>query len=226
MSERDIVAAVKTSGGTSGDEIFYSFVTLGQEDDITNATAILDLGCGKGLFGEFINRRFNKLIDGVDIIHYDNFQSQYYEEFILLNLEKLAEYETPKKYDLIFVIGVIEHLENPRLFIRSAKKLLAANGKIILVSPNPLALSSLGSLVGRGQFSFFLERCSPGSITPVLPIDALRMIKEAELSLVSLDYSNRGRLPLTHSWSYQKVFPFLKGRFFSDVYRVVAKLST
>jgi 2-polyprenyl-3-methyl-5-hydroxy-6-metoxy-1,4-benzoquinol methylase len=226
MSQRDTIAAASSSGGVSGDESFYLFATAGQEDDITKASAILDLGCGQGYFGEFINRRFNQLLDGIDIINYSTFHSQYYKNFTLVNLEKLGEFNLINKYDMIFVIGIVEYLENPRLFIRSASNFLAPHGKLIIIAPNPISLSSLGSLVVRGQFNAFTEKSSPGSITPVLPVDAVRMIKEAQLNVVSLDYSNKSRLPLTQSWSYQKVFPFLKGRFFSDHYRVIAKLST
>lgn len=226
MKNRDAKVAARSSGGSSGGEIFYSFVVAGQEDYITRATAILDLGCGQGLFGEFINRRFDRLLDGVDLIQYENFKSEYYETFILSNLEELGRCSFAKSYDLIFAIGVIEYLANPRLFIKSAINLLTPNGKLLLAAPNPISLSSLGSLAVRGQFSAFLEKYSPASITPVLPLDAVRMIEEAELSLISLDYSNMGRLPLAKFWFYQRIFPFLKGRFFSDHYRVIAKRCT
>jgi hypothetical protein len=45
------------------------------------------------------------------------------------------------------------------------------------------------------------------------------------MELVTLDFSNRSRLPGTGKWM-QDILPFLSGRWFSDHFRVVGRRIT
>lgn len=125
-------------------------------------------------------------------------------------------------YDLVFAIKVVEHAQNPRSFLRFASMHLKVGGKPVVTTPNCASLSSLFTLVLQGQFRDFRDGAGmyPSHITPVLPADASRLVREAGLEVVSLSFSNNGRIPFT-SRPYQSVLPFLGGKPFSDNYRLI-----
>lgn len=52
-----------------------------------------------------------------------------------LNL-KIEDYSSNSKFDYIFAINVLEHVENEELAIASSKALLNVNGKLRLINPN------------------------------------------------------------------------------------------
>ncbi|MCR5670505.1 MAG: adenylyltransferase/cytidyltransferase family protein [Butyrivibrio sp.] len=49
----------------------------------------------------------------------------------------------PKKYDYIIACGILERIENPEAFLKSAKELLSSAGKLLLATNNRLALRQL-----------------------------------------------------------------------------------
>lgn len=109
-------------------------------DHFNSNCKILDYGCGTGfliehllkhpvdVFGtdvsedtvEFVNKKYNTI---------ENFKGAF-----LLN--ELIQTET--KFDILFVVEVIEHLTEEHLvqLIKNIKHLLNANGKVIFTTPN------------------------------------------------------------------------------------------
>lgn len=195
----------------------------GLETDIARAAAILDLGCGRGHFGAYINQRFQRKPHGLDVVRHQAFSEGSYSSFELKNLETVEP--TAHRFNLVFAIGLIEYFPDPRAFIGSLPALLAPGGRVVLTSPNPASLLSLLSLAVRGEFSAFREISNPASITPVLPVDTVRMFREAGFTRITGDYSGSGRVPFCRGLRYQTVLPFLKGRQWSDNFRVVASMT-
>ena len=212
-------ARAQASGGISGGNAHYAWTVRGMEDAISAGATILDLGCGVGLFGTYLNERFNRKAHGLDVVRHAGFRDADYASFELRNLEAPAP--AKRQFDYIFAIGLLEYLPNPRELIRSLPQLLAPNGKVVVTAPNPASLRSIVSLLFRGEFSAFRESSNPASITPVLPVDLCRMFREAGLRDVTLDYSGSGRPPLLRSIRYQSIFPFLRGRLWSDDLRII-----
>jgi 2-polyprenyl-3-methyl-5-hydroxy-6-metoxy-1,4-benzoquinol methylase len=58
------------------------------------------------------------------------------------------------KYDLILLLDVLEHLQNPTEVLRSLRKLLAAGGQIIVSVPNVAHLSVAVPLLMKRQFTY------------------------------------------------------------------------
>lgn len=57
-----------------------------------------------------------------------------------IQLGDAQTFSLPQRFDTIVAGEVIEHLENPGLFLARAKEHLAENGRIILTTPYPFAL--------------------------------------------------------------------------------------
>jgi SAM-dependent methyltransferase len=169
-------------------------------------------------------RTYNGRLDGVDVVAYPDFRGEFYDRFIRADLNSATPWVDDMRYDLVFAVEVIERLENPRSFCRLASRLLKAGGFLVITTPNPTSLSSLASLVICGNFREFRNGRGmyPAHITPLLPLDACRIMTECELEVQPVTYSHYGRIPFM-SRSYQSLLPFLGGAFFSDNYRIIGR---
>jgi len=130
---------------------------------------ILDLGAGEGEFSRrLIEKDFKAIpVDGFDI-YWRNSQIP----LIIANLDgEFASIVSPsgKQFDAIVAIEIIEHLENPYLFLRECAKLLKPNGLLFVTSPNVESITSrviflyTGRLIGFGE----VETLRPAHITPL-----------------------------------------------------------
>ena len=93
----------------------------------------LDIACGKGAFTQqLLDFHTNLTIDCNDIDK-ENLAKGYRNFY---NIDLNSSFEFDKKYDVIFDVEIIEHLENPFLFIKQIKKHLKKDGIIFLSTPN------------------------------------------------------------------------------------------
>jgi SAM-dependent methyltransferase len=158
------------------------------------------------------------------VVAYPDFRGEFYDRFIRADLNSATPWVNDMRYDLVFAVEVIEHLENPRSFCRLASRLLKAGGLLVITTPNPTSLSSLASLLICGTFREFRNGRGmyPTHITPVLPLDACRILSECGLKVQPVTYSHYGRIPFM-SRTYQSLLPFLRRGLFSDNYRVIGR---
>lgn len=215
--------SARITGGMSASQL-YELAVFGLDETLARAQSILDIGCGVGELGKFLRRTYTGRLDAVDVVRYPGFLSGHYDHFIQADLNSQAFWPNASRYDLIFAVEVIEHLENPRGFCRLAARLLKGGGVIVITTPNPISLSSLVSLLINGTFRDFRDGQGtyPAHITPVLPLDARRILTECGLEVQSITYSHLGRIPFL-SRTYQSLLPFLGGSLFSDNYRIVGR---
>ena len=105
---------------------------------------ILDLGCGGGLTCEPLSR-LKANVTGIDFIK-ENIEiakkhaceTDLNIEYIHADLESL---NIKKKYDLILMLEIIEHLDNWEQYISRIKKNLKPNGTVIFSTINKTRLS-------------------------------------------------------------------------------------
>lgn len=99
---------------------------------------ILDIGCGRG---DFIKVAENKgyLVAGIDFdetnieIARRNFGLK---NVYATTIEEFLSENPKKRFDIITFFEVLEHLPDPRSFIKNVKKLLAQEGYIVVSVPN------------------------------------------------------------------------------------------
>ncbi len=136
---------------------------------LDKGSEILDLGAGEG---EFSRRLIEKDFKAIPVDGFDTYWRNSQIPLIIANLDgEFASTVSPsgKRFDAIVAIEIIEHLENPYLFLRECAKLLKSNGLLFITSPNVESITSriiflyTGRLIGFGE----VETLRPAHITPL-----------------------------------------------------------
>jgi SAM-dependent methyltransferase len=208
-------AHARLSGGASTDRAIYEMVERELLNCVKSAVTLIDLGCGSGNFWKHLTRgqnMFSRYV-GVDVVRYDGFPEG--ECFCRADLNAQQIPLSDGTGDVVVAIETIEHLENPRGFVRELVRLTKPGGWVFVTTPNQLNVASLLCLTIRREFGQFQIRGLggyPAHITALLESDLLKIAGENELSEVSIKYSGHGRIPFTaRSWPF-----FFRGRLFSD----------
>lgn len=177
------------------------------------ATGVLaDIGCGTGDLLREVGGHFAGLV-GVDAVHYDGLPPGV--TFLQADLDGPRLPLEPASVDVAVAVEVIEHLENPRAFIRELARITRPGGWIVVTTPNQLSALSLLTLLVKGRFSAFQERDYPAHRTALLEIDLRRIAAECGLEQVEVAYSRWGRVPLT-PWHFPASIAGLLPRRLSD----------
>ncbi len=202
----------RQSLGSSGDPVYQMVATtLAQRH--TGGGVLVDVGCGQGKLWSFVSDRFDRYV-GIDAVRYPGLPPQ--TEFIALDLNT-TKVPLPQDFaDVVCAVEIIEHLENPRAFVRELVGLTKPGGLVIVTTPNQLSLLSKFTLIWKNQFNAFQQAPGlyPAHITALLEIDLFRIYTECKITEIQIQYSNHGRIPFT-SWHWPENLGF-RGRAFSD----------
>ncbi|MEH1781792.1 MAG: methyltransferase domain-containing protein [Nostoc sp.] len=211
IAQVDVENRARQSLGTSSELVYQMVSRMLVQPHLGGV--LVDVGCGNGKLWSFVGDRFDYYV-GVDAVHYADLPIQ--TEFIPFNLD-IGKVPLPEGYaDVVCAVEIIEHLENPRAFIRELVKLTKPGGLVIVTTPNQLSLLSKLTLILKNQFNAFQEAAGlyPTHITALLEVDLIRIFTECGLTEVQIEYSRCGRIPFT-SWHWPKSLGF-HGRAFSD----------
>ena len=133
---------------------------------------MLDVGCGTGNLWGYVRGRFDRYI-GVDVVRYEGFPAG--AEFCPSDLDA-GRLPLPEQVaDVVAAVETIEHLENPRAFVRELVRLARPGGWVVVTTPNQLSLLSKLTLAVKNQFNAFQESSYPAHLTALLEIDLRRM---------------------------------------------------
>ena len=168
-----------------------------------------DVGGGRGDF----TRRVRDLFDEACLIDFDpgNIASTESRSADLNSQWPARDDE----FDVTCALEVIEHVENPRHFLRELLRVTKPNGHILITTPNQVSIASKLCFLIRSQHQHFQDSCYPAHITPMLPVDFQRIARELNQENFEIRFTNSGRIPGTRT-RFQTVLPFAKGRLFSD----------
>jgi 2-polyprenyl-3-methyl-5-hydroxy-6-metoxy-1,4-benzoquinol methylase len=156
---------------------------------------ILELGAGSGyLSNKLSNEGYD--VTALDLVS-DNFRPIDSVKFICADLndrfDKLLGNNT---YDIILAVELIEHLENPRDFIRKCRCLLKDDGILIVTTPNIENPISKAMYLKYGTFQWFTDNDyhKEGHIMPVSSWLLKKVATEANLMIEQLEsYGNAYR---------------------------------
>jgi 2-polyprenyl-3-methyl-5-hydroxy-6-metoxy-1,4-benzoquinol methylase len=181
------------SGGTSETAIYEMIADALRHAGVTTGK-LLDIGCGSGNLYPFVRDRFSSYV-GVDLVRYDSFPAG--ADWVEANLDQLPLPLAAQCADVVVAVEVIEHLENPRAFMREIVRLAKHGGMVVVTTPNQLSLLSKMTLVLKNRFGAFQDVHYPAHITALLEIDLVRIASECGLQNLSISYSNSGRIVFT-----------------------------
>ena len=117
---------------------------------------LLDIGCGSGNLYPFVRDRLSSYV-GVDLVRYDGFPAA--AEWVEANLDELPLPLAAGCADVVAAVETIEHLENPRAFMRELVRLAKPGGTVVVTTPNQLSLLSKMTLMLKKQIRRF-SRCA------------------------------------------------------------------
>jgi SAM-dependent methyltransferase len=117
------------------------------------AGALLDVGCGHGLLLDEARRRGFE-VTGLELSHG---AAAYARDVLGLDvreepLERFVESQPHGSFQLIVLVDVLEHLEDPLAALDACERLLAPGGALCLVTPDPS--SPTARVAGRRWWAF------------------------------------------------------------------------
>lgn len=205
--------------------------SLGASDDVIYAAVanalrrrgargrVVDVACGGGRLRPFLDDMMDSYA-GVDAIEYEGLPPGI--AFMRADLNRDPIPVPDQSADIAISVETIEHLENPRSFMRELVRIAKPGGWIVITTPNQRSLVSLGALLVKGHFSAFGARNYPAHQTALLDTDLSRIAAENGLCEVAIEFTCVGRMPLS-STRYPRVLSRLFRRAMSDNVLLVAR---
>jgi SAM-dependent methyltransferase len=107
----------------------------------------LEIGCGNGIVLKHLESKFNWHLEGIDLSLFALNLARKRTKARLMRAD-IFKVSMSRKYDVIGLFDVIEHVDDDSLFLKQCSKLLDNNGKIIITVP---ACPSLWSVVDKAS---------------------------------------------------------------------------
>jgi SAM-dependent methyltransferase len=180
---------------------------------------LLDVGCGVGNLWAFLAGRFDRYV-GADVVRYEGFPAG--ADFCPVDLDAGRVLLPDGTADVVAAVETVEHLENPRAFVRELVRLARPGGWVVVTTPNQLSLLSKMTLVFKNQFNAFQDGSYPAHLTALLECDLRRIAAECGLTDVAVAYSQQGRIPGT-PWHHPRLLSRWFPRALSDNVLVIGR---
>lgn len=190
--------------------LFDKYIKIIKKKFNLNKGKIIDIGCGAGVFLNFVKKKYPE---------YRLFGSEYISDSYN-KITKIIPKENfffqkeinsfPKnKFDIIFLWGVLEHVRNPRKFLKDCKNILKQKGIVILLIPNfdsaardilgvntptlnPLVHLNFFSIFGMKKINKYLNTKLHGPFLELPIIDLMYpYIKSIKLSIKNILQKNK-----------------------------------
>ncbi|RLI93473.1 MAG: hypothetical protein DRO92_04215 [Candidatus Altiarchaeales archaeon] len=191
--------------------------------DVKEIYRVIDLGAGSGAFINFLSRYYPYWhIEGADNENFVEFGLKDRFKFTRVDLNKSFSRSIKGKFDLITAIEVIEHLENPRHFLRECNKLLKVGGKLIITPPNIESIPGRLRFLVRGNFKHFdsdPKFNEPTHITPIQSYLFSRAARDTGFRVIKQFYFPPGKFYGSRSIvkiAALIISPFLHGHKFGE----------
>ena len=123
---------------------------------ISPGSRVLDLGCGTGALGRWLQSLCDVVIDGVTFNPVEaSLARSSYGLVVVADLEtlRLSDHFEHSKYDFVVCADVLEHLRYPEALLREIPDLLTPSGKLLVSIPNAGYAGLVAELM-QGRFEY------------------------------------------------------------------------
>ncbi len=168
---------------------------------------ILDLGCGGGLTCEPL-ARLGATMTGVDFVEENIKVAKNHAIQSNLNINyfhsDIDSMSIKKKYDLILILEVLEHLDNWALLIRKIKKNLKPKGKVVFSTINKTQLAKITSIFIAEYILNWVPKNTHDYNKLIKPEDLIKVLKNNNFKICNIEGMNFN--PITQEWNLSKNF--------------------
>lgn len=179
------------SGGSSIDEIVEGALATAMPEP---GLSWLDIGCGRGDLLRLIRDRWDPAeLHGVDPI---DWLAEDLRADVRFHAVAAEQAEDLPQADRVLLVEAIEHLEAPWSTLRSAARLLAPGGRLVVSTPNLSTLRNRLELALRGNLTSFRPDYEP-HISPALPHVTARILGEEGLVVEPARYAGADVISMT-----------------------------
>jgi len=154
---------------------------------------VLDLGAGEGAFTQ-------RLLDagGLQVNAAEMQPGRFRLDVPCQNIDLNKDFHDKwnEKFDLAVAIEILEHLHDPRHFIRNTLQTLAPNGYLLLTSPNTESWLSRIRFLRDGHFLWFdeMDYHSYGHLTPIFSWQIRQICRELDAQLIKVSSTKNSLL--------------------------------
>lgn len=123
---------------------------------IPAGSMVLDLGCGTGALGRWLQTHGDCTVDGVTLSSEEAQAAQAsYRQVVVGNLETITldTHFSGQRYDFIVCADVLEHLAGPERILAQCRTLLAPQGALLVSVPNASYAGLIAELM-QGRFDY------------------------------------------------------------------------
>ena len=146
-------------------------------------TRILDLGCGSGALLERLAGMGYRQLTGVDIRPPDSTAAIRYEQ---ADLDQFRFDAPDGSFDLALAVEVIEHIENPGLFLAEVARLLRPGGLALFTTPNLHSAQAKLLFALGDRLKQFDAKGEPTHITPIVLFPFTRLLNRHGLTVLKI----------------------------------------
>lgn len=151
--------------------------------------SLLDVGCGGGILSESMARVGINVL-GIDTCKESIAVAQLHAEKVGLNVEymytSIEELKNDKKYDVILLMEVIEHVSNLEFFVKKVTELLKPGGLIFVSTINRTAKSFLFAIIGAEYILNWLPKGTHNWKKFVKPSEISNLLRENNVTLENM----------------------------------------
>ncbi len=166
---------------------------------------ILDLGCGGGLVAEPL-ARLGGNVTGIDFVENNIKVAKLHALQNNLKIKylraDLKNFSNKKKYDLIIMFEILEHLDNWDQILRKIKKLLNKNGIIVLSTINRNIFSKIFAIEIAENILNWVPKNTHTYKKLIKPEELEKVLIEENFSII--DFSGLIFNPLAREWKLIK----------------------
>lgn len=120
-----------------------------------SAKNILELGCGEGVFGSYLRENLGAKVTGIEIESKFAIKAKKNLDKVYIgDAESIIKKLPAKSFDVIVANDVLEHMVDPYLVLKEAKRILKKDGIIVSSIPNMRNFHVLYHLVRHGQWEY------------------------------------------------------------------------